>query len=182
MRIDDVLDFQIYKDTDREAMAVSELIDKFEELEFIPNLGKIIVVSNNKKKIKKELLEAGGANVVTLTRIPPKYKGIISQLTSTEYTFCLEIVHSAFEDAEGGDEDQKLDFNQLKALMYFELRKIRHDGKVGKIRANDWIRILHGLGKGFDRLDTSCTDILAEDFSWEKVLGSYDKSLEYEED
>jgi len=177
----DFLDFQVCDDSSKEKQTVEDIISKFEELNFINNNSwKILVVKNNKKKIKEEALESGVFNAVSISKVSPKIEDIFEQITDHRYSFILEIASSAFENMSEDTDTSKLDFNQLKALVYFELRKITPDKKLRKSSPNDWLRILHGLGKDFDRVDSSCTDILAEDFSWEKVMGSYYSQLEAE--
>lgn len=167
-------DFEVCKSTDEEYRIVRQLISKFSELRFIPDHGDILVIRNNKRIIKDTSLQRGRVTVVNISKVPPKFRDILNQMNDTkDYAFMLEIAANAFSD-------EKLDTNQLTALIYFELRRIDFDGNLRKSGPNDWMRILHGLGKGFERLGNTCTNILETDFTWKSIMGAYYDQLEVE--
>ena len=161
-------DFEILLANSDEVTALNKMIEKFEEFEFLSEYGDcVLVVANHKRKTKEEDLEKGATRSVQITKLSPKIVDVLEQLSGKRYMFMLEIASQDF------DNDTALDFNQLKAMMYFELRRITPEMKLGPSGPNDWMRILHGLGSDYNRLDGTCTDILSDDFSWEKILGGY---------
>lgn len=172
----ELFDFEILRDDSQEARAVHDIISKFEEFNFLAEEGDcVLVVKNKKKKSKPELLEKGEAKSVQISKISPKFVDILEQFSGHHFLFVLEICAADFAE-------DNLDFNQMKALMYFELRKITPEFKIGSAGANDWMRIIHGLGKDFNYSGSSCTDILADDFTWERQMGNYYNYLTAEAD
>jgi len=159
-------------DTEKELNYINQLIDKFDELMFLKNFNNnIYVIKNYSKEITEEDLETNAKNtknLVKITKIPSKYKELINPKDVTGSSmFLIEIVDSAFNSP------SKLDTNQLKALLYFALRRITFQGRLRDKNMNDWLKIIHGLGKNFDHISSSCPDILDDNFSWKKLMGEY---------
>lgn len=155
-------DTKIHNETD----IVRELINKFDEFDFlrpIANNG-FLLIRNTKKKSKPEVVEAGENKPVIISKISEKNMQIMEQLSGNRYHFMIEFIWHDLE---------VLDINQIVALAYFELRKIRRDFSLGKARTNDWIKILHGLGRDYNKLDSSCSALLDPDFSWNSILGDF---------
>lgn len=182
---DAIFDFVVYDDTNRQVKIrteeanelgiVSRILEKFDEFDFLRPIkdNGFLIIRNTKKKSKPEILETGEAKPVIISKISEKTSQIYEQLCGKKYHFQIEFV---WQDLES------LDLNQIAALTYFELRKIRKDFKLGDMRKNDWLKILHGLGKGFNRIDTSCPAILDPDFSWKTLLGEYYAVLDASEE
>ena len=54
---DTIIEFTVLPTDHKISQAVKDIIEKFDELSFIKEHGGILVVTNNKKKIKPEILE-----------------------------------------------------------------------------------------------------------------------------
>jgi hypothetical protein len=161
-------DIQVLEQDSDSVGYVRDLIKKFKEFGHLSN-SEILIVANHKKKPDEEKLVKGEGTYATISRISPKMIDIIEQVSGTRYSFIIEIISSEYDP---------LDSNQQKAILYFELSRIDSEYKLRKIDSNDWIKILHGIGKEFKRQDSTCTDILGSDFTWEKCVGSYFNQLE----
>lgn len=159
--------FKILTDKDDEYILVENLISKFEEFKFL-NFSNILCILNTKKKVNEELVDKGEAKFITLSKINQKISDIIYELTQNRYDFILEFFKSELD---------LVDINQIKAVLYFELRKISNEYKIKETCSNDWIKIIHGIGKDYRIPSSSCTDILDTNFTWKKCLGEYYNQL-----
>lgn len=161
--------YEVLNKTEKEFLVVQEILEKFDEFGFLPSIVKdrIFVVKNTKRKVSEEDLESGKINPVNIYKIPPKFAALIDPEDQFKFPmYMIEIIEEAFTGA-------KYDSNQYKAFVYFTLRKIKFNGNLGDNNSNDWIKILHGLGKEFNNPHHTCTDILSPDFSWEKSMREY---------
>lgn len=149
------------------ALVIRDTLKKFKEFNHISEID-IITIRNNKKKANIENMDKGEATYATISKISPKIKEIIEQITGENFIYILEIVNSEFD---------QLDLNQQKAIIYFELAKITQEYKISKNENNSWLKIIHGIGIDFKRLDQTCVDILDPNFTWEKCLGTFFKQL-----
>jgi hypothetical protein len=138
----------------RIAPIAEKLVKKYGELRHI-NVNDILFVVNHKT--------SGGKKRITLARtrkIPDKWRDLLFQSGSSTYNHMIEFI---------GKTTATLDENQIKALLYRELRMIDKEGGIVPPDTNDWWTVIAGLGRDWFYPDRSCPNLLDENIDWEKL-------------
>ena len=134
------------------------LVEKFDELHHI-DVEKILFVLNYKSAKNKRRI-----TLANTARVPEKWAQLLYQLGGYNYKFVIEIyakTTAAFDE------------NQMVALLYRELRRIGMNGEILTPDVQDWWQMLMGLGRKWFYPDASCPNLLDDENSWKKLMGSY---------
>ena len=123
------------------------LIKKFDELHHL-NPNQVLFLRNHKSANPRQ---------AKALRIPDRWRDILDQTGSATYLYVLEIYEKSIAD---------LTQSQITALVYRELRRINEEGKIMTPDVSDWWQMIQALGAGWDKVDSTCPDILAPEFSW----------------
>ena len=134
------------------------LIKKYDELHHI-NPDKILFVVNHKNcGSKKKLVLA------KTSKISPKWTELLYQLGSCSYFYMIEFyakTTACFAES------------QMVALVYRELRRIGPEGEILPLDVTEWWQVLMGLGRKWYYPDSTCPNLLDEDVTWKKLMGTY---------
>ncbi len=143
-----------------------QLIEKFDELKHI-DPAKILFVLNHKT--------AGSKNHIVLahtTRIPVKWTELMYQLAGVSYFYKMEFYAKT---------TAALDESQMIALLYSELRRIGHEGKMLIPDVHDWWQVVIGLGRKWFYPNETCANLLDEGVDWKKLMGQFYEEIKTEE-
>ena len=160
MKKTDEFDYEIVNG--RMRPIAEKLIAKYNELKHI-NADNVLFVLNRKKSGSRKRLVLAQAS-----RISPKWRDLLFQISDTEYTHVIEFYEKP---------TSALNQNQMTALVYHELAHIDPDGGMLYHDTEDWWRMIAGLGRNWDYPDATCPDLLANDVNWETLLGEEYKLL-----
>ncbi|MDR1516244.1 MAG: hypothetical protein LBS45_11170 [Synergistaceae bacterium] len=134
-----------------------DLIKKYDELRHI-DVSKILFVVNHKS--------SGGKKRVVLARtarVPEKWRDVLFQLGACSYFYVIEFYEKT---------TSCLDENQMKALIYRELRRIGPEGQIYAPDIHDWWQVLIGLGPHWFYPDAVIPDLLDDNVDWKKLMGN----------
>ncbi len=155
--LEDLFDYEICNAKYRPIAAA--LIKKYEELRHI-DPDTVLFLLNRKAAGKSSRHKV---RLAETSKVPPKWQQVLYQQGGLSYFYLIEFFEKSISC---------LDENQMKALIYRELRRITLTGKIVAPDVHEWYQILEGLGRHWFYPEATCPDLLADDVDWRRLMGS----------
>ena len=142
------------------------LVKKYDELHHIDPDKILFVVNHKNRGSKKKLLLA------KTSKISPKWTELLYQLGSCSYFYMIEFYAKT---------TAAMDESQMVALVYRELRRIGPEGEILPLDVTEWWQVLMGLGRKWYYPDSTCPNLLDENVTWKKLMGTYYEEARHDE-